>query len=49
MYDRLASPDDFDHGRAPRVGVLLSNLGTPDAATPAALRVYLGSFSPIRG
>lgn len=44
MYDRLASPDDFDHGRAPRVGVLLSNLGTPDAATPAALRVYLKEF-----
>lgn len=44
MYDRLASPDDFDHGRPPRVGVLLSNLGTPDAATPAALRVYLKEF-----
>ena len=44
MYDRLASPDAFDHARAPRVGVLLSNLGTPDAATPAALRVYLEEF-----
>ncbi len=44
MYDRLASPGDFDHGRPPRVGVLLSNLGTPDAATPAALRVYLEEF-----
>jgi ferrochelatase len=44
MYDRLAAPDDFDHGRPPRVGVLLSNLGTPDAATPRALRVYLKEF-----
>ncbi len=44
MYDRLVSPNDFDHGRASRVGVLLSNLGTPDAATPAALRIYLKEF-----
>ncbi len=44
MYDRLDSPDRFDHGRPPRVGVLLSNLGTPDAATPGALRVYLKEF-----
>ena len=44
MYDRLESPDRFDHGRPPRVGVLLSNLGTPDAATPGALRVYLKEF-----
>ncbi len=27
-----------------RVGVLLTNLGTPDAPTPAALRRYLGEF-----
>lgn len=44
MYDRLASPDRFDHGSPPRAGILLSNLGTPDAATPAALRVYLKEF-----
>jgi ferrochelatase len=28
----------------PRVGVLLANLGTPDAPTPAALRRYLAEF-----
>ncbi len=44
MYDRLSSPDVFDHRRPAKVGVLLSNLGTPDAATPAALRVYLKEF-----
>ncbi|MEO8197312.1 MAG: ferrochelatase [Thermoanaerobaculia bacterium] len=44
MYDRFASPDDFDHARASRVGVLLSNLGTPAAPTAAALRVYLREF-----
>jgi ferrochelatase len=32
------------HGSASRVGVLLVNLGTPDAPTPAALRRYLAEF-----
>lgn len=44
MYDRLPSPGGFDHNGTPRIGVLLSNLGTPDAATPEALRVYLEEF-----
>jgi ferrochelatase len=35
---------DFDHGTRPRVGVLLTNLGTPDAATKQALRPYLKQF-----
>jgi ferrochelatase len=34
----------FTHDRAPRIGVLLVNLGTPDAATPAAVRRYLAQF-----
>jgi ferrochelatase len=34
----------FDHDYRPRTGVLLINLGTPDAPTPAALRRYLGEF-----
>lgn len=29
---------------APRIGVLLANLGTPDAPTPPALRRYLAEF-----
>lgn len=32
------------HARAARVGVLLVNLGTPDAPTPAAVRTYLKQF-----
>ena len=32
------------HGSAARVAVLLVNLGTPDAPTPAALRRYLAEF-----
>ncbi len=34
----------FAHDRAPKVGVLLVNLGTPDAPTPAAVRRYLAEF-----
>jgi len=36
--------DDYRHAEAPRAGVLLINLGTPDAPTPRALRRYLGEF-----
>lgn len=32
------------HGSAAKTAVLLVNLGTPDAPTPAALRRYLGEF-----
>ena len=34
----------YRHGSAPRTCVLLVNLGTPDAPTPAALRRYLAEF-----
>jgi ferrochelatase len=34
----------FAHDRMPHLGVLLVNLGTPDAATPAAVRRYLAEF-----
>lgn len=37
-------PNAFPHGRPGRPGVLLVNLGTPDAPTPAALRRYLREF-----
>lgn len=32
------------HDSLPTTGILLTNLGTPDAPTPAALRRYLGEF-----
>ncbi len=35
---------DFDHGEIPAVGVLLVNLGTPEAPTAPALRRYLKQF-----
>ena len=34
----------FAHGQVPAVGVLMANLGTPDAPTPGALRRYLRQF-----
>ncbi|MGH1471188.1 MAG: ferrochelatase [Cellvibrionaceae bacterium] len=34
----------FSHQQTPKVGVLIVNLGTPDAPTPKALRVYLKEF-----
>ena len=34
----------FAHDRSPKVGVLLVNLGTPDAPTPSAVRRYLAQF-----
>jgi len=34
----------YTHGQVPRTAVLLCNLGTPDAPTPAAVRRYLAEF-----
>ncbi|WP_374510677.1 ferrochelatase [Niveibacterium sp.] len=41
---RFKPEPPFRHGSAPKVGVLLVNLGTPDAPTPSALRRYLKEF-----
>lgn len=41
---RYFGQKDFAHGQGPAVGVLLSNLGTPDAPTTPALRRYLREF-----
>lgn len=35
---------EFSHDAKPKLGVLLTNLGTPDAPTPKALRRYLAQF-----
>jgi protoporphyrin/coproporphyrin ferrochelatase len=37
-------PSDHPSVQSPRIGVLLVNLGTPDAPTPAAVRRYLKQF-----
>ncbi|MEO8306123.1 MAG: ferrochelatase [Betaproteobacteria bacterium] len=43
MSDFLPEPP-FKHDRPTRIGVLLANLGTPDAPTAAAVRRYLAEF-----
>ncbi|MFK8026989.1 MAG: ferrochelatase [Gammaproteobacteria bacterium] len=35
---------DYNHASTEKLGVLITNLGTPEAATPSALRKYLGEF-----
>ena len=40
----MIKPDDHPEVKAPKVGVLLINLGTPDAPTAAAVRRYLAEF-----
>jgi len=40
----FATQPPFRHGSAQRTAVLLVNLGTPEAPTPAALRRYLAEF-----
>ncbi|HEX5683680.1 MAG TPA: ferrochelatase [Ideonella sp.] len=39
-----ASTSSYSHGQPSPIGVLLCNLGTPDAPTPAATRRYLAEF-----
>ncbi len=34
----------FEHGQRQRLGILVCNLGTPDAPTPRAVRRYLAEF-----
>jgi ferrochelatase len=40
----MTPPDDHPPVPAPKVGVLLVNLGTPNAPEPGAVRVYLREF-----
>ena len=35
---------DYNHASPEKLGVLITNLGTPEAATPSALRKYLAEF-----
>jgi ferrochelatase len=41
---RYVSEPAFQHGTPAQTGVLLLNLGTPDAATPSAVRRFLKQF-----
>ena len=44
MKTRYQGLREFEHGREPRLGVVLVNLGTPESPTPAAVRRYLAEF-----
>ncbi|WP_020408207.1 ferrochelatase [Hahella ganghwensis] len=41
---KYRSSSAFKHNQADKIGVLITNLGTPDAPTPKALRKYLAEF-----
>ncbi|AOX99029.1 ferrochelatase [Jeongeupia sp. USM3] len=41
---RFITEPEFSHDHPARIGVLLINLGTPDAPTPAAVKPYLRQF-----
>ena len=41
---KYTGQSDFSHHQQPKVGVLITNLGTPEAPTPKALRKYLAQF-----
>jgi ferrochelatase len=41
---RFRGHADFRHDASPVMGVLVTNLGTPEAPTPAAVRRYLAEF-----
>ncbi|MEE2000159.1 ferrochelatase [Alkalimonas sp. MEB108] len=41
---RYTNTKNFQHQQTDKIGVLLTNLGTPDAPTPKALRRYLAEF-----
>jgi len=44
MNEKSSGTPTFTHGTPSRTGVLLINLGTPEAPTPAAVRTYLKEF-----
>ena len=41
---RYSGTSAYEHGRQPRIGLMLANLGTPDDPSPRAVRRYLAEF-----
>jgi protoporphyrin/coproporphyrin ferrochelatase len=41
---RYINTPDYDHQQSDKIGILLTNLGTPDEPTPKALKRYLKQF-----
>ena len=43
MPNYIGEPN-YEHGSKPKVGILITNLGTPDAPNSKALKIYLKEF-----
>ena len=41
---RYSGTSAYEHGRQPRIGLMLANLGTPNDPSPRAVRRYLAEF-----
>ncbi|MEH6569857.1 MAG: ferrochelatase [Halioglobus sp.] len=41
---KYTNTENFDHGQKPKIGVLITNLGTPEAPETAPVRRYLKQF-----
>jgi len=41
---RYTGEVDFEHGKPTKIGILICNVGTPNAPTPTAVRRYLAEF-----
>jgi ferrochelatase len=41
---KYKSDENYSHGDERKIGILLVNLGTPDAPTTSAVRKYLAEF-----
>ena len=44
MMNREQRASKFEHGRVTKIGILICNLGTPNAATATAVRRFLSEF-----
>jgi len=44
LYSTMKDQSDFHHDSTERIGILLTNLGTPDSCQPSAVRRYLKQF-----
>ena len=44
IHMKYKSDENYSHGDERKIGILLVNLGTPDAPTTSAVRKYLAEF-----
>jgi len=44
MKNKFLGQQNYQHGKVAKLGILVVNLGTPEAPTAPALRKYLAEF-----